>query len=246
MLDAHCHIDHYQHPMEVAEEAEKHGIITIAVTNLPSHFERIYPYLRRFKRIRPALGFHPQLVKSSKTERFIFERMLSKTSYIGEIGLDFSNEGKLTKTSQIETLKFILHRIKDRARFISLHARKAESAVLELLEEFNIRNAVFHWYSGSLSVLGQAIKSGHYFSINHAMTRSKNGKKIIETIPMDRILTETDGPYVKFGNREARPSDIGSLLTALADIWKLSFTEIKNQIDSNFHRLISPIKLRLR
>jgi TatD DNase family protein len=89
MIDAHCHIDHYKNPLTVAEEAEKYGIITIAVTNLPSHFERAYPYFRKFKKIRPALGFHPQLVRQSETERTIFEKMVSKTSYIGEIGLDF-------------------------------------------------------------------------------------------------------------------------------------------------------------
>jgi TatD DNase family protein len=243
MLDTHCHIDHYQNPLEVAKEAENHGIITIAVTNLPSHFEMIYPYLSTFKRLRLALGLHPQLVKSGKTERIIFERMLSKTSYIGEIGLDFSGEGKFSKTPQIETLKFILNKIQDRPRFITLHSRKAESAVLELLEEYNIENAVFHWYSGPLKVLEQAIKSGHYFSLNHAMVRSKKGRQIIEIIPLDCILTETDGPFIQLGSREVTPSDIKTLLIALADIRKLPVLEIENHINSNFRRLISPIKL---
>jgi TatD DNase family protein len=243
MIDAHCHIDHYKNPITVAEEAERHGIITIAVTNLPSHFERIYPYFRKFKKIRLALGFHPQSARQSETERTIFERMVSKTSYIGEIGLDFSNENKLSKNSQIETLKFIFSNIKDRPRFITLHARKAESVVLALLEEFNIESCIFHWYSGPLTILEQAIESGHYFSINHAMTRSNKGRQIIRAIAIDHILTETDGPYIKLGNREVMPTDISSLLIALKDIYGLPLKEIEEHINSNFKRLISTIKL---
>jgi TatD DNase family protein len=243
MIDAHCHIDHYQNPLVVAEEAESNGIITIAVTNLPSHFERIYPCLRKFKKIRPALGFHPQLITQNKSEQIIFKRMITKTSYIGEIGLDFSNEWKSLEISQIKTLKFILSIINDRPRFITLHTRKAERVVLELLEEFNIHNAVFHWYSGSLTILEQVIKSGHYFSVNHAMIRSKKGRKIIEMIPIDRILTETDGPYIQLGSREVRPSDISSLLIALEDIYRLPVKEIEREINYNFNRIITPIKL---
>ena len=90
MLDTHCHIDLYPDPHAVAKEVERQGILTIAVTNLPSHFEMGQPHLRGFRRIRLALGLHPLMAEHHKKERSKFKQMLSRTSYIGEVGLDFS------------------------------------------------------------------------------------------------------------------------------------------------------------
>ena len=87
--------------------------------------------------------------------------------------------------------------------------------MLELLEEFNIQGAVFHWYSGPLTVLDQAVQSGHYFSINPAMIRSKNGRNIIDRIPLNRILTESDGPHIQLRNQPVCPSDIKVTYTSI-------------------------------
>jgi TatD DNase family protein len=241
MIDTHCHIDLYQDPLATAKEVEQRRIIVIAVTNLPSHFEIGYPQFLKFKRIRPALGLHPLMAQHHKKELIIFKRMLPKTSYIGEIGLDFSRDGKDTKDIQVESLRFVLDNIRNRPRFVSLHSRGAESAVLNLLEEFGIKRTVFHWYSGSLNIIEQAIKSGHYFSVNPAMVQSKKGRRIIERIPIDRLLTESDGPYVQLRNQPVQPGDVRLVLDVLKNIWGLSIEETKMRVDSNFKTLISPL-----
>ena len=242
MLDTHCHIDLYSDPLAIAKEVERQKILTIAVTNLPSHFEIGQPHLRSFRQIRPALGLHPLMTEYHKKERENFKKLLSRTSYIGEVGLDFSREGRDTRNVQIESLRFVFNRIQDRPRFISLHSRGAESTVLELLEEFNIQGAVFHWYSGSLTTLERIVQTGHYFSVNPAMVRSKKGRSIIDRIPSDRILTESDGPHVQLRNQPVRPTDIKTVLEALRDSWRMSFEETESQVTSNFMRLIAPIR----
>ena len=242
MLDTHCHIDLYPNPLTIAKEVEKQKILTIAVTNLPSHFEMGLPHLRRFRNIRPSLGLHPLMVEHHEKEHKQFKQMLSKTSYIGEIGLDFSKAGRDTKDLQIESVRFVFKQIQDRPRFVSLHSRGAESEVLELLEEFNIQNSVFHWYSGSLTVLDQAVQSGHYFSINHAMIRSKKGRNIIDYIPLNRILTESDGPHIQLRNQPVKPTDIKSIIRNLAHIWKMSSEATEAQVMSNFMDIITPIR----
>ena len=242
MLDTHCHIDLYPNPLAIAKEVERRGILTIAVTNLPSHFEMGLPHLRGFRQIRPALGLHPLMAEHHERERRKFKQTFSKTSYIGEIGLDFSKVGRDTKDIQIESLRFVFKQIQDRPRFVSLHSRGAESKVLELLKEFNIQGAVFHWYSGSLTVLDQAVQSGHYFSINPAMIRSKNGRNIIDRIPLDRILTESDGPHIQLRNQSVRPINIKGVLEVLGDIWEMPFQETKEQVWSNFMKLLIPIR----
>ena len=64
MLDTHCHIDLYPNPHAIARAVERQKILTIAVTNLPSHFEVGLPHLRGFRQIRPALGLHPLMAES--------------------------------------------------------------------------------------------------------------------------------------------------------------------------------------
>lgn len=241
MVDTHCHIDLFPDPHAVAIEAERKGIITIAVTNLPSHFEMGYPHVAGFKRVRLALGMHPLMVDKHKREFGLFKKLLNKTSYIGEVGLDFSPAGKKTKDEQIESFKFVLESIRDRPRFLSLHSRRAESTVLELLDEFKIKNAIFHWYSGALKTLDEAILRGHFFSVNTAMVQSANGKKIIKRIPRDRILTESDGPYVQLDRKPAGPQDMKRVVDVVKDIWNISAEEAEGQIDLNFKEVISRI-----
>ena len=92
MIDVHCHIDQFKNPPQIAKKAEHAGIITIAVTSLPDHFKLGYPHLLNFKKVRLALGFHPMFVGEKRFDEKLFISLASRTSYIGEIGLDFSEK----------------------------------------------------------------------------------------------------------------------------------------------------------
>lgn len=243
MIDAHCHIDLYKSPYTVANENEEKGISTIAVTNLPSHFALGYSHLKKFKYIRVALGLHPLYAdKHTPTEMKKFIEYAKTTSYIGEIGLDFSREGITTKTKQLQSLRHVLSHISDRPRFITLHSRRAESTVLQMLKEFSIKGAVFHWYSGPLSLLKEIVEEGHYFSINPAMIESTNGCKIIAKIPRDRMLTETDGPFIKIEGKIITSHDISLVLKYLSNLWECSYEDAEFQVKNNFNKIILPIQ----
>src|SRR5690606_14651517 len=128
------------------------------VTNLPSHFEMGLPHIRGLKHVRLALGLHPLFAERHTEEELqSFNRLLQKTSYVGEIGLDNSREGKATFKQQLSSFRFVLASIQDQPRFITLHSRGAESEVLNTLQEFKIMNAVFHWYSGPISLINEII-----------------------------------------------------------------------------------------
>ena len=75
-----------------------------------------------------------------------------------------------------------------------------------------------------------------------SVIRSKNGRNIIDRIPLNRVLTESDGPHIQLKNQPMRPSDIKVTLQALQDIWGMSFQEADEQVWSNFMKLISPIR----
>jgi len=242
MIDTHCHIDMYKNPHSICEESEKLGIVTIGMTLLPSHFELGYKHILRYKKVRLALGLHPLKSELHADEFDNFVYFLDHTSYIGEIGLDFSREGIGTKDIQIESFKKILYTLKDKNKIISLHSRRAEIDVLRLLVEYKIQNAIFHWYTGPVNLIKEIIDNGYYFSINPAMIRSANGKKIISMIPKHRVLTESDGPYVQIGNTSIKPKDIILVHDYLAELWGMKIEEISQLIDNNFSLLVAQIK----
>lgn len=227
IIDTHCHFDMMSQPEAYIRQKEQAGDIVIGMTNLPSHFEMGLPHVKRYKHIRLALGLHPLLASENKNELPLFDSLLDQTSYIGEIGLDFSKEGLSTKEDQISTLRKLLEKLEGRKKIISVHSRKAEKKLFDLLCEYNINNVIFHWYSGPIDLIPSIISKGYYFSINEAMTISKNGRTIIKEIPRSRILTESDAP---FNNKvDIKEAQINMQIT-------------ENEVKNNFMELLSKIK----
>ena len=227
IIDTHCHFDMMPNPEGYISAKEKAGDIVIGMTNLPSHFKMGQSHLIGYKHIRLALGLHPLLAAENRKELTLFKRLVDQTSYIGEIGLDFSREGIATKNEQISVLREVLATIKGKKKIVSVHSRNAEIELLDMLCEFEIKNVIFHWYSGPVDLIPSIIERGFYFSINESMCRSKNGQSIIGKIPREKILTETDAPY---NNR----TNIRMVLN------QLNMSEV--DIFYNFNRLLNNIK----
>jgi TatD DNase family protein len=242
MLDTHCHIDLYPKPELILNECDKNGFPILSMTNLPSHFERGFPFFQNRIKVRQALGMHPLYAQHHKNEFPKFLNNLSKTSYIGEIGLDFSKEGISTKEMQIQSFENVLKVVAGKKKLLSIHSRQAEKEVLALLKKYKITNVIFHWYSGGLNLINEIIQEGYYFSVNPAMIKSISGKKIISKIPKQYVLTETDGPFVVENNLTLKPGQVYSVINFLAKEWILTQDEVKKIIWENFMRLIAQIK----
>lgn len=186
--------------------------------------------------IKLALGLHPLAVAAHYAELSDFIRMAPMVTHVGEIGLDFSKQGATTKERQLQAFRDIAKALSGSRKFISLHSRGAENVVLEVLQEFGIESAVFHWYTGPVEVLEKAIAQGCYFSVNPAMLKPAKGRSVIERIPRDRVLTESDGPYARIGNRAARPHDVSLVIEHLAKTWAESREEVIQQVCANYRR----------
>jgi len=245
MIDTHCHVDLYPDPSAVAKAAIAAGVSTIVVTNLPSAYRRAYPFITGVKQLRLALGLHPLVAQHHKAERASFKELVDQTFYIGEVGLDFSPQGYATRDIQLASFQFVLDTLQGKPKFITLHSRRAEAAVLELLQRAGRSPVVFHWYSGPLTVMQSALEQGHYFSINPAMTLSPNGQKVIKNLPIDRVLTESDGPFVSIDNRPAVPSDVACVEAYLAQHWQNNIKEVQRQVLENFRSLLLKVKTEL-
>jgi len=235
MIDIHCHFDMAQSPEKYITDNENKKIITIGMTNLPSHFQMGIGHIKSYKNIRLALGMHPLCAKEHSQEYLKFKQYANETSYIGEVGLDYSREGYSTKEIQIKSFEFVLDCIKDKQKIISLHSRRAEKEVLGMIVDKGIRNAIFHWYSGTVSILREIVSAGFFFSINSAMIQSDNGKKNIAEIPKELILTETDFPFIENSN-------IVTVHNFLSQLWNISVLQVEQTIDSNFRNILQSSK----
>ena len=105
--------------------------------------------------------------------------------------------------------------------------------VLKMIVKYKIKKAIFHWYSGKIGTLNQILRYGYYFSINESMCKSKKGQNIISKLPKDRVLIETDAPFIK----DVLPYKNYYVYSYLSNLWKLNIDEIINLIHTNFNQL---------
>lgn len=238
LIDTHCHIDQFPSPEDVVRECEKSALRVVAVTNLPSHFAVAADRLRGHKFVSAALGMHPLYATDGIRELAAFRRMAPRSNFIGEIGLDFSRQGISSRKVQERVFEEVLSVIKDRPRFITLHSRGAEAAVLEGLRRHRIKAAVFHWFSGSVEVLKDVLAEGHYVSINPAMLATAAGQRVIVHSPRERILTESDGPYTKVHDKVCSPPSVALVYQKLASCWNVSKERAIACVEENFERIL--------
>lgn len=106
------------------------------------------------------------------------------------------------------------------------------------LREHRPGTSILHWYSGSLKTLRAAAEAGAYFSVNSAMIRSERGRRVIQEMPRDRLLTESDGPFITDGDTPASPSQVRITVTDLAELWALDPPAVQRTIYQNFCNLL--------
>lgn len=239
MIDFHCHIDLYPDPQQVIELSDKAGIYVLSVTTTPKAWTKTNLLSKGKHRIRTALGLHPQIAHERLNELALFDLLISETKYVGEVGLDGSSESKQYLPAQLQAFKHILRTSSNAGgKILSVHSRKAENQVLDALGLFpNAGVPVLHWFSGTKKQLQRAIDMGCWFSVGPAMIRSMNGKSLVHLMPKDRILLESDGPFVKIANRPALPTDTELVVKELGLLWSLTVTETKEILTNTFRTI---------
>jgi TatD DNase family protein len=238
-VDAHCHIDLYKRPQQVIDQAENEHIYTIAVTNAPSVFAHTAALVAQCKYVSPAIGLHPELVHSHKHEIEALRVHLSQTRYVGEIGLDYSTTDEDIKSAQRQVLSTIANWVSEYGdKVLTVHSRGATRDVISILSGINAR-VILHWFTGTKKELDRAIGSGFFFSVNSAMLHSHAGRALVLQMPRERVLTETDGPFVQDGAGPATPTTVKASVRGLAELWDLSSGDVQAAILDNFRFLLA-------
>jgi TatD DNase family protein len=238
--DTHFHLDLMENPLRELERIDQEEVYTFAVTNIPEVFGYTQTLAKESKFVRAALGFHPELAHQHAHQLPLFIKLLDQTRYIGEVGLDRFKKTDEDFAEQVRVFEQIVSACHTAGKkILTVHSRRAEKSVIDIIGPRFSGKVILHWYSGPLSEIDRALAQGFYFSINHSMTQSDNGKKIIQRIPKERLLLETDGPFIKIQNHSVNPYFSRLIADRLYEIKKTQ-DEIVEDFDlyNNFKALI--------
>jgi TatD DNase family protein len=242
LIDFHCHLDLYPDFEASVRDAEQAHIYTLAVTTTPQAWPRNLEATRHSKFVRAGLGLHPQLVAERHGELELWKQYISQTRYVGEVGLDAGPSYYQSFDLQKQVFARILKECATlRGKILSVHSVRAATPVLDLIETHlpaADRRVVLHWFTGTKAEARRAVELGCYFSINHVMVANERGRSLIATLPKDRLLTETDGPFTQIDGRPARPTDVQTALTDLANICGTTGESLANTMQSNLRCLL--------
>lgn len=241
LIDFHCHLDLYPNPHEVAREAARRGVYVLSVTTTPSAFLGTLALAGSDTRIRTALGLHPEIAVAREGELPLFEKLLSHTDYVGEVGLDGSRPHRETLDRQGGILSAILGLCaQGGGKTISLHSRGATKLLLDVLEsEPRAGTTVLHWFSGTEREVRRASEMGCWFSVGRPMLMSERGRNNVAAMPLDRILPETDGPFGEIDGRSSFPWEAMTVVDELDCLLGRSASEIASVLVHNFRRITS-------
>lgn len=241
LVDTHCHVDLHDDDRRLVDELEASRVYTIAVTNAPSVFHHTFALAKDKKYVRAALGLHPELIATHASEVEGFLKELPKTRYVGEVGLDFTTTDQGLRKRQTEIFERIVGACNDAGdKILTIHSRRAASAVLDVIGPTFRGRAILHWFSGSKTELRRAVDAGMFFSINPAMANSERSLSLVREMPRDRILTETDAPFVKIATTPATYRDLPVVIRALSTVWRETESETAHLLLANFRSLVAP------
>ncbi|KYP79950.1 Qat anti-phage system TatD family nuclease QatD [Ferroacidibacillus organovorans] len=238
MIDLHCHLDLYPEPSLIAKECASRGLNVLSVTTTPSAWNGTNAIAQR--RTKTALGLHPQLANERYGELELFDELLPRVPYIGEIGLDGSKNYRQHWNKQLTVFNHILDScVKAGGRIMSIHSRRAAPTVLDCIENFaDAGIPILHWFSGSTRDLQRAIDMGCWFSVGPPMLFTAKGKDLVTRIPRSRVIPESDGPFAEHNGQPLLPWHTAMVYRELSNLWSVAFETVDELLTENFVTLI--------
>ncbi len=238
--DIHCHLDDLKDPAGAVLRAQQAGVLLILTNGL--NFENNKKALElqsRFPSVKAALGLYPNdAVSISAAERAkVYQQIRDANPVaIGEIGLDYHHDASKQEEMKI-VFSELLALAEELKKPVLIHSRKAEQDVLEVLESFNVR-ADLHCFGGSLKLAKKGIDAGHYFSIPTSVVRATHFQRLSQEVPVDRLLSETDAPWMSPDDEPNEPAKVVVGVKAMAEARQESLSELREQLFLNAKRFI--------
>ena len=204
-FDFHCHVDLHRNPTDLIRDCESLGIAVLAVTTTPRAWPQNREWTQGCRYVHSALGLHPELVGQRYDEVALLEECMSQTRLVGEVGLDGSPRHRTSWDRQKRVFSRTLKRATHLGdRVVSIHSRRAANQVVEMIANCTRPDRVLpilHWYSGSRATAEKALAQGCYFSVNLRMLASEKSRCLVDSLPNERLLIESDAPFTSADDR---------------------------------------------
>jgi TatD DNase family protein len=256
LVDSHCHLDFPEFSAEldaVVERARAVGvgrIVTIS-TRVKKHAQ-VLAIAEKFSEVFCSVGTHPH---NAHEELDIDAKALTalatthpKVVAIGEAGLDYHYDNS-PRAAQAASLRQHIAAARETGLPLVIHSRDCDTDMAQILREESGKGAfpaVLHCFTGSRELALTAIELGLYVSFTGILTfkRSDDLRAIAAALPPDRILVETDAPYLAplpYRGKRNEPAYVAETAKVLANTRGVPVDEIAQQTTENFFRLFSKV-----
>jgi TatD DNase family protein len=263
-VDVHCHLTHesFRHDLDfVIKNTMENKVEAVVVNGLDAQSNRaVLEMAERYPVVKPALGIYPVYALCHKNINVPFEMekfdiddelksiaaaaSLGKIAAIGECGLDGYWVDESTFAYQEEVFIALIEIARCSDLPIIVHSRKREERAIEVLEQHGAKKVLMHCFGGKVALAKKAAEQlGYWFSIPANAARSEHSKKMIEKLPIEKILTETDAPYLApVAHERNMPANVKHAIEVIAKVRQLSPLEAENVIWSNYLELFKAEK----
>jgi TatD DNase family protein len=255
LIDSHCHLDFPDFANELDAVVARAGAAGVArmvtISTRMRRFAGVLSIAERFPEVYCSVGTHPHYAHEEldvTMDDLVAETRHPKVVAIGEAGLDYHYDNSPRGAQE---RGFRTHIAAARATGLPLviHSREADADTARILEEETGQGAfpaVLHCFTGGPDLARRAVALGHYVSFTGILT-FKNSialREIAAELPADRILVETDAPYLApnpFRGKRNEPAFVIETAKVLADTRGVSLEQIARQTSDNFFRLFGKV-----
>lgn len=248
-FDTHTHLDDRafdQDRTALIERLRQNGVDhIIAVAADEAGCRNAVALAEQYDFIYAAVGYHPDAAQRMNEDDLKSIKALAahpKVVAIGEIGLDYHWPEDTDKAAQMEWFARQMALAETLGKPVSIHSRDATADTLDILRSFPAVRGVLHCFSGSVDTMRQVIDMGYYIALGGVVTfkNARKTKEVAAAVPEERLLLETDCPYLAPEPLRGKRNDPGTLCyiaRAIAELRGTSAEHIARVTNENAHRL---------
>lgn len=248
LVDAHIHLsdDDYSGCVdEIVQEAKALSVVTLVSNSmdLKTSIGSLELAERFPSMVYAAVGIHPWTVNDltddqfQETMDFISKKAKSKGLVaIGEIGLDFKYMNIWDR--QLKVFDSMLHLAEKLVLPVIIHSRGTTAQIVDMLPSYSVKKVLLHWFSNPISALTKAVDHGFYISEGAPVVFSNGIRDVVKKVPMENLLTETDGPVrffrPPFQGKRTTSAFIPTIVKAIAEVRKMDPESVAEHVRENF------------
>lgn len=254
IIDSHCHLDRLDLERlggtldDVLAGAREQGVTQMLCVSITLEtFPAVLELARRYPNVFASVGVHPNEPDCHDPDVKELVRLADdpKIVAIGETGLDyFRSDGDLDW--QRQRFRHHIQAAIETGKPLIIHTRDAEQDTLKIMREEQASRAggVMHCFTGSRDMAEAALEMGFYISFSGIVTfnNADDLRDVARSVPLDRLLVETDSPYltpVPLRGKPNQPGNTRLVVECLAQVRDCSVNDIARQTSKNFYRLFS-------